>query len=52
MRQAFAEYAGRLPVESGALRETLADVNAAMRAGGAVLALSTSTRTLADPTAA
>jgi ribosomal protein S18 acetylase RimI-like enzyme len=37
MREAFAEYAGRLPVESGALRESVADVATAMRAGGAVL---------------
>lgn len=38
MRQAFAEYAGALPVESGALVESLADVVAAIREGGAVLA--------------
>jgi len=38
MRAAFAEYAGALPVESGANAESLADVVAAMRAGGAVLA--------------
>jgi ribosomal protein S18 acetylase RimI-like enzyme len=38
MRQAFAEHAGALPVESGAHAETLEDVVAAMRAGGAVLA--------------
>ena len=37
-QQAFAEYAGRLPVESGALSETLADVEAALAEGGAVLA--------------
>jgi ribosomal protein S18 acetylase RimI-like enzyme len=37
MRAAFAEYAGKLPVESGALRETLADVQSAMTSGGAVL---------------
>jgi ribosomal protein S18 acetylase RimI-like enzyme len=37
MRQAFAEYAGALAVESGALSESLEDVVAAMRAGGAVL---------------
>lgn len=37
MRQAFAEYAGALPVESGAHVESLEDVVAAMRAGGAVL---------------
>jgi ribosomal protein S18 acetylase RimI-like enzyme len=39
MRQAFAEYAGALPVESGALAESLADLVAIMREGGAVLAL-------------
>jgi ribosomal protein S18 acetylase RimI-like enzyme len=38
MRAAFAEYAGKLPQESGALRETLADVQNAMTEGGAVLA--------------
>jgi ribosomal protein S18 acetylase RimI-like enzyme len=38
MRQAFGEYAGALPVESGAHTESLADVVAAMREGGAVLA--------------
>jgi ribosomal protein S18 acetylase RimI-like enzyme len=38
MRQAFAEYAGALPVESGAQAETLEDVEQAMAAGGAVLA--------------
>jgi ribosomal protein S18 acetylase RimI-like enzyme len=38
MRQAFAEYAGALPVESGALAESLADVVTAMAQGGAVLA--------------
>jgi ribosomal protein S18 acetylase RimI-like enzyme len=38
MRDAFGEYAGKLPVESGALRETLDDVESAMQAGGAVLA--------------
>jgi ribosomal protein S18 acetylase RimI-like enzyme len=38
MRQAFAEYAGLLPVESGAHSESLEDVLAAMRQGGAVLA--------------
>jgi ribosomal protein S18 acetylase RimI-like enzyme len=37
MRQAFAEYAGALPVESSALAESLADVAAAIQAGGAVL---------------
>ena len=34
MRQAFAEYAGALPVESGANAESLDDVVAAMREGG------------------
>jgi ribosomal protein S18 acetylase RimI-like enzyme len=38
MRQAFAEYAGALPVASGAHSESIDDVVAAMRAGGAVLA--------------
>jgi ribosomal protein S18 acetylase RimI-like enzyme len=38
MRQAFAEYAGALPVESGAHAESLDDVRSAMRQGGAVLA--------------
>ena len=38
MRQAFAEYAGALPVESGAHAESVEDVAAAMREGGAVLA--------------
>ncbi|MCA1647616.1 MAG: GNAT family N-acetyltransferase [Chloroflexi bacterium] len=38
MRQAFAEYTGALPVESGAHVESMADVQAAMRQGGAVLA--------------
>jgi ribosomal protein S18 acetylase RimI-like enzyme len=40
MRQAFAEYAGALPVESGALSETVQDVEAAMARpdAGAVLA--------------
>jgi ribosomal protein S18 acetylase RimI-like enzyme len=38
LREAFAEYAGTLPVESGALRETLEDVQAAMAEGGGVLA--------------
>jgi ribosomal protein S18 acetylase RimI-like enzyme len=38
MRQAFAEYAGVLPVESGAHAESLEDVEQAMAAGGAVLA--------------
>jgi ribosomal protein S18 acetylase RimI-like enzyme len=38
MRSAFAEYAGKLPQESGALRESLADVQNAMAQGGAVLA--------------
>jgi ribosomal protein S18 acetylase RimI-like enzyme len=37
MREAFAEYAGKLPVESGALRETVGDVRRAMGEGGAVL---------------
>ena len=39
MQQAFVEYTGVLPVESGAVTETLGDVLAAMQAGGAVLAL-------------
>jgi ribosomal protein S18 acetylase RimI-like enzyme len=38
MRSAFAEYAGKLPVESGALSETLSDVIDAMAQGGAALA--------------
>jgi len=38
MRKAFAEYLGALPVESGANAESLEDVSAAIRAGGAVLA--------------
>lgn len=38
MRAAFAEYAGKLPQESGALLETLEDVQNAMTEGGAVLA--------------
>jgi ribosomal protein S18 acetylase RimI-like enzyme len=38
MRQAFLEYAGALPQESGALRESVDDVRAAMQEGGAVLA--------------
>lgn len=38
MQQAFAEPGAALPVESGALAETLADVKAAMVEGGAVLA--------------
>jgi ribosomal protein S18 acetylase RimI-like enzyme len=38
MRAAFAEYAGALPVESGANAESLEDVEHAMRSGGAVLA--------------
>ena len=38
MREAFAEYDGRLPQPSGALRETLSDVRAAMARGGAALA--------------
>lgn len=38
MREAFAEYAGKLPQESGALRESLDDVRKAMADGGAVLA--------------
>jgi len=36
---AFAEYRGVLPVESGALDETLADVEAALANGGAALAM-------------
>jgi len=38
MLAAFGEYAGALAVESSALLETVEDVTAAMRAGGAVLA--------------
>lgn len=38
MRQAFAEYAGALPVESGAHTESVDDVLGVMRQGGAVLA--------------
>ncbi len=40
MRRAFAEYAGNLPQESGALRESVEDVRRAMAVdgGGAVLA--------------
>jgi ribosomal protein S18 acetylase RimI-like enzyme len=38
MRRAFAEYEGALPVPSGALGESVADVAAAMAHGGAVLA--------------
>ena len=38
MRAAFAEYVGKLPLESGALRESLDDVRNAMAQGGAVLA--------------
>ena len=38
MRAAFAEYAGKLPQESGALLESLKDVQNAMAEGGAVLA--------------
>jgi ribosomal protein S18 acetylase RimI-like enzyme len=37
-QSAFSEYRGALPVESGALAETVADVEAAMREGGAVVA--------------
>ena len=38
MRAAFAEYAGVLPQESGALRETVEDVRTAMAQGGAAIA--------------
>ena len=38
MRLAFEEYRGRLHPESGALRETLEDVRAGIRSGGAFLA--------------
>jgi ribosomal protein S18 acetylase RimI-like enzyme len=38
MLEAFGEYAGALAVGSSALDESLEDVQAAMRAGGAVLA--------------
>jgi ribosomal protein S18 acetylase RimI-like enzyme len=38
MRQAFAEYDGSLAVSSGANAESLAEVETAMREGGAVLA--------------
>jgi ribosomal protein S18 acetylase RimI-like enzyme len=38
MQRAFAEYVGVLPVDSGATSETLEDVLAVMRQGGAVLA--------------
>ncbi len=38
MRAAFAELGGALPVESGALTETLDDVKHAIGTGGAVLA--------------
>ena len=38
MTRAFAIYAGQLEPEPGALRETLADVELAMREGGAILA--------------
>ena len=38
MRAAFEEYRGRLAVGSSALDETVADVEAAMMRGGAVLA--------------
>ena len=37
MVAAFTPYAGALPVESGATTESLADVLAVMRTGGAVL---------------
>jgi ribosomal protein S18 acetylase RimI-like enzyme len=39
MRLAFAEYRGKLYPESGALGETLDDVRAGIRSGGAFLAL-------------
>jgi ribosomal protein S18 acetylase RimI-like enzyme len=39
MYAAFAEYAGALPVDSGAHTETVEDVLAVMRRGGALLAL-------------
>jgi len=38
MQAAFAEYQGTLPVDSGAHTETVDDVLAVMRRGGAVLA--------------
>jgi ribosomal protein S18 acetylase RimI-like enzyme len=38
MLQAFAEYAGALPVESSALVESVGDVETAMHQGGAILA--------------
>ena len=38
MRTAFAEFQGTLQPDSGANRETVEDVQAAMREGGAVLA--------------
>lgn len=38
MRLAFEEYRGKLYPESGALRETLEDVRAGIRSGGAFLA--------------
>ncbi|MBV9898661.1 MAG: GNAT family N-acetyltransferase [Chloroflexi bacterium] len=38
MREAFAEYDGKLPQPSGALRETVEDVRRAMAEGGAALA--------------
>ncbi|MDE2206177.1 MAG: GNAT family N-acetyltransferase [Armatimonadetes bacterium] len=38
MTRAFAVYAGQLEPEPGALRETLKDVELAMREGGAILA--------------
>ena len=38
-QHAFGEYRGVLPVESGALAETLADVEAVFTRGGAVLAI-------------
>ncbi|HEY3060837.1 MAG TPA: GNAT family N-acetyltransferase [Chloroflexota bacterium] len=38
MQAAFAEYQGALPVDSGAHTETVDDVLAVMRVGGAVLA--------------
>src|SRR5258708_15915981 len=38
MRAAFEEYCGKLSPPSGALRETIEDVSAALRSGGAFLA--------------
>ena len=40
MQAAFEEYRGRLDPASGALRETIDDVRAAISSGGAFLAFS------------